>query len=109
MKIQLFELSTTTKQEILEFEAVIKDGNIIAVKTNTQTNTQNYFVNIAKFIKNYFVNIAKFKKNYFVNIAKFITEESVENAIDKKQYYYMLPFIEESGERFYQMTVCFNV
>ena len=48
-------------------------------------------------------------KEIFVNIAKFITEESVENAIDKKQYYYMLPFIEESGERFYQMTVCFNV
>ena len=81
MKIQLFELST--KQEILEFEAVIKDGNIIAVKPNTQ--------------------------NYFVNIAKFITEESVENAIDKKQYYYMLPFIEDSGERIYQITVCFNV
>ena len=81
MKIQLFELPT--KQEILEFEAVIKDGNIIAVKLNTQ--------------------------NYFVNIAKFITEESVENAIDKKQYYYMLPFIEDSGERIYQMTVCFNV
>ena len=58
MKIQLFELSTN--QEILEFEAVIKDGNIIAVKPKT--------------------------KNYF--ITELTTEESVENATNKEMKTY---------------------
>ena len=58
MKIQLFELSTN--QEILEFEAVIKDGNIIAVKPNTQ--------------------------NYF--ITELTTEEGVENATNKEMKTY---------------------
>lgn len=58
MKIQLFELSTN--QEILEFEAVIKDGEIIAIKTNTQ--------------------------NYF--ITGLTTEEGVENATNKEMKTY---------------------
>lgn len=58
MKITLFELST--KQEILEFEAVIKDGNIIAVKPNTQ--------------------------NYF--ITELTTEEGVKNATNKEMKTY---------------------
>ena len=77
MKIQLFELSTN--QEILEFEAVIKDGEIIAVKPNHQ--------------------------NYFVGKDKLTTEEGVENATNKEMKTY---FFADDYKRVYKMIVWLN-
>ena len=100
MKIQLFELSTN--QEILEFEAVIKDGDIIAVKPNIQDYLEK--LEFEALIEDGNIIAVKPKtKNYF--ITGLTTEESVKNATNKEMKTY---FAGDGGERVYKMIVWLN-